>query len=69
VNRDEAAAEAGLCSRCTHARVQQSARGSRFWRCALADSDPKGLYLRYPPLPVQRCAGFEPGARELGQPG
>ncbi len=49
--------DAGLCARCRHARVQVSARGSRFWRCARADRDPR--YRRYPPLPVTTCPGFE----------
>ena len=49
--------EAGLCARCRHARIQGSARGSRFWRCLRADADPS--YRRYPPLPVNDCRGFE----------
>jgi hypothetical protein len=49
----------GLCAACLHARVQVSARGSTFWRCARADDDPR--YRRYPPLPVSECAGHEPG--------
>ena len=60
-------AAVGLCARCRSARVQQSARGSRFWRCARADSDP--AYRRYPPLPVLRCPGFEPeGKLGSGEP-
>ncbi|NRA00240.1 MAG: hypothetical protein HRU01_27440 [Myxococcales bacterium] len=46
----------GLCSACVHAAVQHSAKGSSFWRCRLADEEPS--LLRYPPLPVVRCAGF-----------
>jgi hypothetical protein len=49
--------EVGLCAGCAHARLQRSAKGSSFWRCARADTDAR--YLRYPPLPVSRCAGFE----------
>lgn len=56
----EARPEVGLCSACAHAAVQRSARGSAFWRCRAADSQP-GL-LRYPPLPVTRCPAFERGA-------
>jgi hypothetical protein len=52
-------ASVGLCARCRMASVARSARGGRFWRCARADADP--AYLRYPPLPVLRCAGFEEG--------
>ena len=51
----------GLCARCRMARVQDTARGSRFWRCTRADADP--AYPRYPPLPVLRCPGFEPGGK------
>jgi hypothetical protein len=52
-------ARVGLCASCRFAALQRSARGSRFWRCRRADSDP--AFLRYPPLPVLHCAGFEPG--------
>jgi hypothetical protein len=48
----------GLCSRCVHARKLVSARGSEFWRCAIADSDPS--WPKYPRLPVLRCVRFEP---------
>lgn len=48
----------GLCAGCQHARVIESAKGSRFWRCALSDKCAE--FQRYPPLPVLRCAGFEP---------
>ena len=54
--------EIGLCSICRHARPQRNARGSTFWRCAAADTDPR--LLRYPPLPVLRCPGFEPRTPE-----
>jgi len=47
----------GLCQSCIHARVQKNTRGSAFWRCARADTDPR--FRRYPPLPVLQCAGHE----------
>lgn len=47
----------GLCAACVHAAQQKSSRGSVFWRCRRADTDPR--LLRYPPLPVTRCPGFE----------
>lgn len=47
----------GLCAGCRHARVQTTARGSRFWRCARAETDPR--FARYPRLPVRACEGFE----------
>jgi hypothetical protein len=59
-------ASVGLCARCCMASVARSARGGRFWRCERADSDP--AYLRYPPLPVLRCLGFEE-AGKLGPGG
>jgi hypothetical protein len=49
--------EVGLCARCRWARVQTTARGSRFWRCLRADDDPR--FARYPRLPVTACSGFE----------
>lgn len=48
----------GLCSICRFAAQQESARGSRFWRCLRAEHEP-ARYLRYPPLPVNDCRGFE----------
>ena len=56
------APRAGLCAECDHARVQRSAKGNEFWRCALADSDER--FLRYPPLPVTACTGHAPGEPE-----
>ena len=47
----------GLCARCRHVRAQGTRRGSVFYRCARADEDER--FLRYPPLPVLRCPGFE----------
>jgi hypothetical protein len=52
--------DVGLCAACRHARVVETARGSRFWRCARAERDPH--YVRYPPLPVRACRGHEPRA-------
>ena len=47
----------GLCARCRHARRQSTRRGSTFWRCELAETDAR--FVRYPPLPVRACPGFE----------
>lgn len=52
----------GLCARCRHARRQSTKRGSTFWRCLRAETDPR--FVRYPPLPVRTCAGFEATASE-----
>jgi len=51
---------AGLCAACRHARRIASRRGSVFWLCGRATTDPR--YARYPALPVLHCAGHEPGA-------
>ncbi len=51
--------DAGLCARCRHAMAQENRRGSTFWRCRRAETDPR--FRRYPPLPVTRCDGFEEG--------
>jgi len=52
----------GLCARCRHARVQTTARGSAFWRCLRAETDAR--FVRYPPLPVRDCPGYEAGPRQ-----
>jgi hypothetical protein len=48
----------GLCDHCTNVQVIENRRGSRFYRCRLADIDP--AFVRYPPLPVISCPGFAP---------
>jgi len=53
----EAEAAVGLCATCRHAATQESAKGSVFWRCLRADTDP--AYPRYPPTPVRLCPGHE----------
>jgi len=50
--------KAGLCRSCLYVRRIQSRRGSTFYLCRKSEKDP--AYARYPPLPVLRCAGFEP---------
>ena len=47
-----------LCEDCTHVRVIESQRGSRFLLCQLAQADEN--YLKYPPQPVVRCPGYLP---------
>jgi hypothetical protein len=54
----------GLCAACRHARVVQTARGSTFYLCRLAEEDAR--FARYPRLPVLHCAGYEPAA-ETGE--
>jgi hypothetical protein len=53
----ERRARVGLCAECAHARCIRSAKGSEFWLCNRAQSDPR--FKKYPPLPVVRCSGFE----------
>jgi hypothetical protein len=47
----------GLCVRCAHSRVTANRRGSQFYLCGLAMTDPR--LRKYPSLPVLRCEGFE----------
>lgn len=51
----------GLCATCRHVRRAGNRRGSVFYRCARAESDPR--FPKYPPLPVVRCIGYE---RDVG---
>jgi hypothetical protein len=46
----------GLCSVCTYAQRVKSDRGSVFYLCGRAATDP--AYTKYPRLPVTKCAGF-----------
>jgi hypothetical protein len=46
----------GLCAACRHARVIRSVRGSTFYLCQLAETDPR--FAKYPRLPVLRCTGY-----------
>ena len=56
---------AGLCAQCAHALVIRNDRGSRFYLCRLAASDPR--FAKYPPLPVRRCSGFVPSPADDDQ--
>jgi uncharacterized protein YciI len=47
----------GLCFICGWKRPTTTRRGSTFFRCARAETDAR--FVRYPPLPVRSCAGFE----------
>lgn len=50
-------ADVGLCGNCRWMRPVTNRRGSTFYRCALAETDPR--FVRYPPLPVVNCPGYE----------
>lgn len=47
----------GLCESCRHSRIIISGKGSRFFYCALAETDER--YLKYPRLPVLECSGYK----------
>ena len=47
----------GLCLTCRWARTVTTRRGSTFFRCGRAETDPR--FPRYPALPVRACAGYE----------
>jgi hypothetical protein len=47
----------GLCLSCRWMRSVTNRRGSTFFRCGRADTDPS--FPRYPPLPVLECRGYE----------
>ena len=47
----------GLCLSCRWVQTVANRRGSTFYRCGRADTDPR--FPRYPPLPVLQCAGYE----------
>ena len=47
----------GLCETCRSVRIVTNRRGSVFYRCLRADTDPR--VARYPPVPVLQCPGYE----------
>ncbi len=53
----ESAESVGLCFTCRWTRPATNRRGSTFFRCARAETDPR--FVRYPPLPVRECPGYE----------
>jgi hypothetical protein len=55
---------AGLCGDCRWARRVPSARGSVFFLCRRAETDPS--YARYPRLPRLACPGYESGSHPPG---
>ncbi|HEV2671447.1 MAG TPA: hypothetical protein VGU74_10155 [Gemmatimonadales bacterium] len=54
--------EVGLCATCRWVQIVKNRRGSVFYRCTRADTDAR--FVRYPPLPVLRCPGYERRAEE-----
>ena len=57
---------AGLCAVCRHARRIRSNKGSVFFLCGLAATDPR--FPKYPRLPVLSCDGFEPVLAKSDEP-
>ncbi len=51
----------GLCASCKQSRTVPAPRAT-FWMCELSRTDP--TFPRYPRLPVLRCRGYEPVAKE-----
>ena len=51
---------AGLCDSCRHQKLIRTRRGSEFSMCERSKTQPE--FPKYPRLPVQRCAGYEPRA-------
>ena len=49
--------DVGLCLRCRWKRATVNRHGSIFFRCLLAETDSR--FVRYPPLPVRSCPGYE----------
>jgi len=47
----------GQCFTCRWMRSTTNRRGSTFFRCARAETDPR--FVRYPALPVRDCPGYE----------
>jgi hypothetical protein len=52
----------GLCLSCRWMQVVTTRRGSIFYRCRRADTDPR--FARYPALPMLQCVGYEEGRPE-----
>lgn len=50
-------ADAGLCAGCSHAKLNETRRGTAYLRCLRAAWDDR--VSRYPRLPVLECPGFE----------
>ena len=47
----------GLCAVCSHSHRNETRKGTVYWRCTRAASDPR--FPKYPRLPVLSCPGFE----------
>ncbi|MEY9862758.1 hypothetical protein ABH935_008406 [Catenulispora sp. GAS73] len=52
----------GLCAVCRHVHRNETRKGTVYWRCTRAATDPR--FPKYPRLPVLTCPGFEPERSE-----
>jgi hypothetical protein len=52
----------GLCDTCRHQRLVRTGRGSLFTMCLKSREDPD--FPKYPRVPVEACAGYEPRPEE-----
>jgi hypothetical protein len=55
----------GLCALCSHVHRNETRKGTVYWRCTRAATDPR--FPKYPRLPVLSCPGFEPMAPESSE--
>jgi hypothetical protein len=62
---DNATLHPGLCATCQHVKRTETRRGSVFYLCLQAQTDPS--LRKYPPLPVRQCHGYQPTVQENGQ--
>ncbi len=46
----------GLCAQCAFVHRNETRKGTVYWRCTRALTDPR--YPKYPRLPVLSCPGF-----------
>ena len=56
VRRNGAKMIQSLCEACAHMKKVDSAKGSRFLLCQLSQTDRR--FPKYPPQPVDTCAGY-----------
>src|SRR5437660_1469107 len=55
--------EQSLCETCQLMREVLTPKGSRFLLCQLSMTNPD--YPKYPPQPIVRCEGYQPGDRSV----
>jgi hypothetical protein len=55
---DREASRVGLCADCRYMQRIESPRGSIFYLCRRAATDPE--FPKYPRLPVLHCHGYDP---------